>query len=297
MKTLSKKPMIRLALAGTILMAGSCTYKQEREQLQTQAIQLEQQLHERDSAYNSLMTVMTDVETQIEKIKEQENLISMSAYDMEMNKSDQMVVDLENINELITSTNAMVRDLSKRLDKSNLDLSAFRKKVKQIESDLQERESALVLLRQEVAMKDQKIESLETEVEKLFAEVIGRDTTIAIQLEELGRREVALQKGYFAVDSEKKLREEGVITKEGGFLGLGKSTGLQPDMVQGKFTEVDVLLTTKFYIESDKVEIITEHPTDSYKLVRENERVQYLEVTDPLSFWKISKYLVVSTKS
>ncbi|NJK86297.1 MAG: hypothetical protein HC906_10320 [Bacteroidales bacterium] len=35
------------------------------------------------------------------------------------------------------------------------------------------------------------------------------------------------------------------------------------------------------------------HPDGSYKLIEEEEKVAYLEITDPSEFWRISKYAVV----
>lgn len=304
MKTITKSKWLGTTLVLAVLLTSSCTYQKEREQLQEQANQLEQELHARDSAFNELMTVMTQVETQIEKIKEQENIISTQTGDFKSGNGEKMVSDLGIINELIGSTNEMIRDLSKKLENSDMELNAFRKKVKTIEKDLRDREESLSLLRQEVAMKDQKIESLETEVQKLFNYAVRSDSTIEAQRGVLREKQALLDKNtlqinraFFAVDSELNLKQDGLISKEGGFLGIGKTTELQPDAVQGNFTEVDINFTTKFYIDSDKAEVVTEHPSDSYKMVIENNRVQYLEVTDPESFWRISKYLVVSTKS
>jgi len=283
-----------LILLGTLILS-SCG-REEREKLQAQANELEQKLHERDSAFNSIMNVMADVESQIEEIKTQENLIATNSGDFSERNDKQMVGDLKRINELIKNTNDKVRSLSAKLNDSNIELKAFRRKVDGLMKNLQEREKSIAQLQEELQLKDHQIAELNTEVGSLVTRVQLQTETIEIQNQELVDRESKLNTGYFAVDTEKKLREEGLITREGGFLWLGKTTELEADAAQGKFTEVDIQNTKRFYIDSDKMEIVTEHPTDSYKLVNESGKVKYLEVTDPSKFWKISKYLVISVR-
>lgn len=298
MKT-TNKSLLRISaivFAGTLALT-SCD-KKEREQLKAQADSLEYKLQERDSAFNSIMNVMAEVETQIDQIKKQENLISSSSSgDFTPEEKTRMVGDLKKINTLIEETNSKVASLSSELENSNFELNAFKKRVGNMKKDLEDRETSIVKLQEQIEMKDTQIAELNTEVESLVTRVQLQTETIEVQNQELVERENDLNTAFFAVDTERKLKDEGLVAKEGGFLWLGRTTELQADAAQAKFTEVDIQNTRKFYIDSDKMEIVTEHPTNSYKLVNEEGKVKYLEVTDPSKFWKISKYLVVSVKS
>lgn len=296
------KPFINNTIIASTLMVGALLFSscdgEEREQLRAQAEQLEQQLHERDSAFNSIMNIMADVETQIEEIKAQEKLISTQhSSDFVSNDGEQMVSDLKKISDLINDTNAKVAGLNTQLENSNLELKAFRRKVNKMTADLKERETVIVQLRDELESKNLHIAELDSEVNTLVTRVQLQTETIDMQAQEIESKIGDLNTAFFAVDTEKKLKDEGLVTKEGGFLWIGRSTELQADAAQGKFTEVDILNTRRFYIDSDKMEIVTEHPSESYKLVNENNKVKYLEVTDPNKFWQISKYLVISIKS
>ncbi|WP_421897249.1 hypothetical protein [Marinoscillum sp.] len=294
----TKKSTLKIS---AILLVGALAFtscdKEEREQLQAQADELEQKLHERDSAFNSIMNVMAEVETQIEQIKTQENLIaSSSSGDFSSMEKDQMVGDLKKINELISSTNEKVKSLSSQLEDSNIELNAFKRRVQDMMKNLKAREASIAQLKEDIQMKDNRIAELDTEVGSLVTRVQLQTETIELQNQELVERENDLNTAFFAVDTEKKLKDEGLVTKEGGFLWIGKTTELQADAAQQKFTEVDIQNTKRFYIDSEKLEIVTEHPSESYKLVNEDGRVKYLEVVNPSEFWKISKYLVVSVK-
>lgn len=284
-----------------VLLAGALAFSscntEERERLQTEADQLEQKLHERDSAFNSIMNVMAEVEGQIEQIKTQENLITTnSSGDFSTSDKDQMVVDIKRINELINNTNEKMESLSSKLENSSIELNAFKKRVRDMMANLKEREASIVQLTEDLEQKEIRITELSTEVGTLVTRVQLQTETIDIQNQELVERENALNTAFFAVDSENNLKEGGLVTKEGGFLWIGKTTELRADAAQSKFTEVDIQNTKRFYIDSEKMEIVTEHPSGSFELVNEGGKVKYLEVKDPSEFWKISKYLVVSVK-
>jgi hypothetical protein len=45
--------------------------------------------------------------------------------------------------------------------------------------------------------------------------------------------------------------------------------------------------------------VISQHPENSYELVRDEENskvVSYLRILNPTQFWQYTKYLVISTK-
>lgn len=298
MNTQNKSLKSALVIGMAAVLGLSSCDKKEREKLKAQADSLEYKLQERDSAFNNIMNVMADVERQIDDIKQQENLVvNNSSGDFSTSEKNEMVDDLKRINTLINDANSKVASLSSQLENSNFELNAFKKRVQNMKTDLKDRETAITRLQEELQLKDTQIAELNTEVTSLVTRVQLQTETIEVQNQELVERENDLNTAFFAVDTERKLRDEGLITMEGGFLWIGRTTELQADVAQTKFTEVDIQNTKKFYVDSDKMEIVTEHPSDSYKLINEEGKVKYLEVTDPSKFWKISKYLVISVKS
>ena len=298
MNTQNKSLKSALVIGMAAVLGLSSCDKKEREKLKAQADSLEYKLQERDSAFNNIMNVMADVERQIDDIKQQENLVvNNSSGDFSTSEKNEMVDDLKRINTLINDANSKVASLSSQLENSNFELNAFKKRVQNMKTDLKDRETAITRLQEELQLKDTQIAELNTEVTSLVTRVQLQTETIEVQNQELVERENDLNTAFFAVDTERQLRDEGLITMEGGFLWIGRTTELQADVAQTKFTEVDIQNTKKFYVDSDKMEIVTEHPSDSYKLINEEGKVKYLEVTDPSKFWKISKYLVISVKS
>ncbi len=271
--------------------------KTEREKLEAQNQQLEQKLQTRDSLYNGMMSLMTEVESEIKQIKEQENLISTRSDDVDKTRDMDLAGDIRNISDLIQSTNQKVILLSGKLDQADMQVNAFKKRITQLTNELQKYKQNIAQLHDELDLKDEQINNLNVEVGSLVTRVQLQTETIEIQNQELSNREKLLNKGYFAVGSAKNLMQEGLVTKEGGFLWLGRTMELAEDAAQDKFTEINVEDTKRFYLDSDKINLVTEHPSASYKLVSDAGKVKYLEVTDPREFWRISKYLVISVKS
>ena len=86
--------------------------------------------------------------------------------------------------------------------------------------------------------------------------------------------------------------EKKVISKEGGFIGLGKSTKVSQDFNREYFTKVNIEQFNSVNLGAKKVTVLTNHPSSSYKLVG-TKPVEKLEIKNPTEFWSASKYLVI----
>lgn len=291
------KTLIITALAGSTLMF-SCSDKKEREELRKRADLLESKLMERDSAYNELVDIMSNVEGQISKIKEKENLVSLQSQgDFTESEKDQIIEDMNAIDKLIASSSQTIRDLSAKLDNADIASRSFKKRINELSASLENRKTAIDDLKESLIAKDVEIATLTTEVKSLETRVDLQTETIDMQIDKINTQQDRLNTAYFVVGSEKKLVDQGIVTKEGGFLWIGKTTELEANTAQDQFVAIDIRDTNKLVIDSKKVELVTEHPSDSYELISEGDKVQYLNIKNPEKFWGISKYLVISTKS
>ena len=280
-----------------VVLLGSCTDKKERESLRQKAAGLEAQLNARDSAFNTVLTVIEQAELQIREIKSRENLISVKS-GKDLNETDKLMLieDLALIDELIKKTNQKVSSISERLEESNIQVSAFKRKVKRLTDQLGQQESAIGDLRQTLVKKDLEIKDLNQKVEGLASENEQQAELIDLQVDIIDQKQKEINTAYYAIDTEDKLIAKGLIAKEGGFLGLGKTRDLNDNVSVQHLMEIDRTLVDQLEINGKKVEVVTEHPHSSYKLVEEEGVVKYLKIQNPEEFWKISKFLVVSIK-
>jgi hypothetical protein len=106
-----------------------------------------------------------------------------------------------------------------------------------------------------------------------------------------------MNKAYLASGSSKDLRDMGIVSKEGGFLGLGRTESIVNNITDSLFAQIDITELKIIPVNSRDAKFVTEHPADSYNFVREgDDQIAYIEITDPAQFWKISRYAVVELK-
>jgi hypothetical protein len=132
------------------------------------------------------------------------------------------------------------------------------------------------------------IGQLHQKVDTMSRVIVDRETTIGKQTDEMN-------KAFVVSGTYKDLKAKGLLTKEGGVLGLGKKESLQENTLSDKlFTQVDITKTRTIPVNSKNAKLVTEHPASSYELVKDDsDMIAYIEIKDPSSFWKISKYAVV----
>ncbi len=284
--------VVGLVIAGTL-------YFKDYEKKQTTLLQLEQdrgdalalKLFERDSLVNDYVETLNKIEMDLLAIKEKENLLDVQSQDPELarDKKVQIAEDIQLIYSLIEENKKKVADLSRKLKNSGVEIAALNEKVRYLTGVIEERDSSMVVLNQQLQVRDIMIADLNTQKGELENVVADQKNTIAQQTNELN-------KAYFASGNYKELKEKGIIAKDGGFLGLGKSKSLQDTVSTSYFEKIDITLTKSIPVNAKKAELITEHPAGSYEWVQENDQIVSMVINNPQEFWKISKFAVLETK-
>jgi hypothetical protein len=123
-------------------------------------------------------------------------------------------------------------------------------------------------------------------------------TEVKVKQAEIVDKTTKLNTAFYTVGTYKQLRDKKVLSKQGGFLGLGKQPKVVSDFNQDAFTQIDVTSTKSIAINAGgkDARLISTHPNGTYKLQKQNNKVTGIEITDPDKFWKASKYLVVVTE-
>ena len=153
-----------------------------------------------------------------------------------------------------------------------------------------------------IVEKDAQIEQLTAELNKLNIQVndltgqVGNLTTENAQKQaEIEAKTTQLNTAYYIIGTVKELKEKNIITKEGGFVGIGRSKDISDEVDLSYFTKVDITKLNTIPIMKKKVEIISKHPAGSYRIEGENS-ADSLVILDATQFWSMSKVLVISVK-
>jgi hypothetical protein len=158
---------------------------------------------------------------------------------------------------------------------------------------LSELEKSIVELERSVGEKDAEIGSLKEQLSSTNASLASMIQMYQDkeQLADMQRNE--LNTAYYCVGTQKELRDNGVLSKEGGFIGIGRVDRLNTqDLNMAYFKQIDITQTTVIPVNAKKAKLVTSHPAGTYELVG-TDRVDNLTIKDTAAFWSVSRYLVI----
>lgn len=248
-----------------------------------------EQLTARDSMINDWLTTFDQIEKNLTAIKQKENILSMQSTGTEMSKDkkNQVLEDIKSINNLIEENKKKIASLSAQLKKSGSTITGLQTRIADLETSMKEYEGQVTELKTTLANKD-------VEINQLNTNVVAYKDTVTMKNEMISNQVSKMHEAFVASGTYKDLKEKGLLTKEGGFLGLGRKESVIQDFPEGIFQKIDLTQTTTIPVNSKSVKLITEHPSSSYELVKEGENtIAYIEIKNPDEFWRISKYAVV----
>ncbi|RMG68339.1 MAG: hypothetical protein D6722_11945 [Bacteroidetes bacterium] len=279
------------------------------KQLESENQRLRDEKVVQDSLLTDFMETFNAFETNLAQIRERESLVAMNADNPEFRTEgkERVIEDMTLINELLEQNRLIIDSLEQKVAASDGRLGEFRRMVTRLKQQLAEKDAEVVTLKDQLVAMNFEVESLNRRVDTLgrmnnnlarlsdtqSQELAMQEEQLRIQEELMARQQAEMQTAFFVTGSMRDLKEKNVLTREGGFIGIGGSKKLLDDFSQEPFTQIDITEIRTIPIDTKKAEIVTQHPSDSYVLNETDKRIQSLEITDPERFWSSSKYLVV----
>jgi len=232
------------------------------------------------------------IEKNLQAIKEKEKIITLNAADREFSKDrkQQITEDINYINTLLDQNKKKIASLNEQLKKSGGTIKGLQNKIAELETAMKQSEIEIADLKTALTEKNFKIEQLNSTVNTMQVAIAEKDQTISTQTAEIN-------KAFVTAGTFKSLKAKGLVSKEGGFLGLGKNKSLKDSFPDSLFSQIDITVTKTIPVNSKSAKLLTEHPSGSYEMIHEDkDKIAYIEIKDPNAFWKISKYAVVEIK-
>ncbi|MCE3226781.1 MAG: hypothetical protein K0S32_1332 [Bacteroidetes bacterium] len=237
-------------------------------------------LNEKEAALQEFIGAFNEIQENLNAIKEKERIVTNASSTGDVkNKEDQIKEDIQAIYDLMNKNKSRIGALSKKLKDANLKLEGMEKMIENLQNTIN--------------LKDSEIADLKSKVESLNIELTNLNTNYKAVEEESAAKTEELNTAYYAMGTSKELKEKNVISREGGFIGIGKTTKVKEDFNKEYFTKVNIEQTTVINVGAKKAKIITSHPKNSYKIVGTDKNVEKIEITNAKDFWGASKYLVV----
>jgi chromosome segregation ATPase len=244
------------------------------------------------------------IESNLAKIGQYEDMIKGNITDAESNSSlspeERIQNEISMIEQLINENNQIIADLNSKIAEKDTRLANYSKTIKELQARVSEYKANVEVLVAEKAALQKNLDEttlaknkLVTEVDNLGNEVAQKSNTIEEQNQQLLDTELKLNTAYYAVGTYKALRDQNIVEKEGGFLGINREKSLANGLERQKFQEIDIREVHEIPVDSRHCEIITDQDPSSYALEYDGNKVSKIKITNPAKFWGKSKYLVV----
>jgi DNA repair exonuclease SbcCD ATPase subunit len=236
-----------------------------------------------DAALDSFFRAFNDIQANLDEIKQKEKIINSTTAGGDVAGREQQIKgDIQAIYDLMIINKQRLAAAKKNLKKSETKIASLNETIANLEKTLAEREAEIVVLKEQLEKMNLELSNLTMNYQELQQEV-------DVKTEKLNT-------AFYAYGSKEELIKNGVLNKEGGFIGIGKQTKVSDDMNKEYFTRVDVTQFTELVLSAKKATVATTHPADSYKIEGTDGRADKLVIIDAEKFWSVSKYLVIIVK-
>tara|TARA_B100000508_G_scaffold138385_1_gene134350 strand:- start:35439 stop:36293 length:855 start_codon:yes stop_codon:yes gene_type:complete len=255
------------------------TESKEVIELRNKVEQLQLENEMKDSVLNEAISFFNEVQANLAKINIKEEEIRVRSSNPEITPEDQewILQEIQNINFLREQNAKKVRSLQGKIKDQTLRIQELENMVDRLVLQIQSRDEQIASLKRTLA-------DLDMEYAELFDEYQEQVELALDVMKEMN----TVHYSYGTLD---ELVENGVLVREGGFIGIGRKTTIADDMNQDYFQHMDKTKTKQITIVGEDPEIITDHPVSSYEW-----NGNKLVILDAEKFWRISNYLVVTVE-
>jgi len=246
-----------------------------------------------DSNYNQTLSLLNEIEAGFVVISQNEKQMHLNLEGTEGKRTtqrDQIVAQMTAIKESMEQNKAKIAELrnleAKKRKANNLlanENTLLSETIIRLQNKMDEQGLQIQALQTELVQKNIVIDELNTTVNNQQNELERQQTTISEQVTDKNTV-------WYCVASTKQLKEAKIVT-DAGLFQSGKV--MKNDFDKKAFTQIDLRSISSIPTNSTSVKILSSHPQSSYRLVIGANKKITITITDPTSFWSVSKYLVV----
>lgn len=283
-----KKLVMLLAVAALVTSCAKKTDSTTSEQAMQEATraELESAIADRDQ----LLGLVNEISSNMDQIKRLENILTVgegSSSEVGSQRS-QIEADIAAIQATLQQRREQLAQLEERLNRSNLNNKNLQATITALNNQIKNQEDEIASLTNNLTEARRQIGSLNETVDSLNTTVSTVTDERNIAQQEVEDVTAELNTCYYVAANKSELKEHKII--ETGF--LRKTKLLKGDFDQSFFQTANKQTLTTLNLHSNKAEVKTNHPADSYSLDDVNGS-KVLRILDPAKFWSLTNYLVI----
>ncbi len=257
------------------------TQSEEYKRLQEDKATVAEESSLKDSTINDMFGAFNRITENLRLIREKQGLLPSSGQSVEggVTMEQGIVGDLRAIDSLLNVNRKIIARMKKSEAADDVRLSELAKTIAGLE--------------QSIGDKDKEIGAIKEQLASTNASLASMIQMYQDKEQQANMQQTELNTAWYCVGTQKELRDNSILSKEGGVIGIGSVNKLNTtDLNKSYFKEVDITKVSSIPLDAKKAKVVTTHPAGSYELVGTG-RVEGLTIKDPAAFWSVSKYLVV----
>jgi len=200
-------------------------------------------------------------------------------------QKEQMLGTITDLKQSVNNTKLKIEELEKSLASNQKEMASLRRVIDNLKKSVAEREATIQKLTTEVASLQGTVAGLQTDVQRGQEKITEQQGVIDTKTKELGLV-------YYLIGTKDDLKQKGIITEKGGFIGIGKTPLLTADFKDSDFTAIDTNMTTEIPLWGVKPVVLSTQNKASYELQLLADQKSKLLIKDPVEFRKV-KYVVI----
>lgn len=295
---MNMKQLTMLLVAACLVGLSACNTKKEKEQegkdLSALTIDsLRQALTQSQNENSDMIETLSQIQEGFDRINEAEGIVNVESRQGESANRQRILDNMALIQNKLKLNRELIANLQQQLRTSNQSDARTKAKLEEMVANftkqLEDKDAEIQKLRAELAEKDikiaeqgEQINTLNSNVQDLTKKNEEKDKTVSAQDKEL-------HTAYYVFGTKKELKEQRILEKGDAVL---KGNNFNKDY----FTRIDQRVTKTIKLYSKSAKLMTNHPAGSYTLEKDAQGQYTLRITNPQTFWSVSKYLVITVK-
>jgi len=262
------------------VLAASCGQAKQKEQLtelQSSNDSLVLEKVNRDSTMTDVLTAFEAIDSNFRAIeKHKTNIAARVKQKRNKNRVKRdILIEIDAMDSLLKQNMVLIEDMIQNTGGESAEAQLFKRLFDMLFSKAKEEDQKVAVIRGE-------LNSLGGDFAQLFEDYVNAEKEKWDMADELNT-------AWFLMDTKKGMKQKDLVDKK----MLFSSDKLSKDFDRNLFQKINIQDISSIPIQKSEAKLITNHPSGSYELKMENNKVKELVITDPKAFWSISKYLLV----
>ena len=283
------KRIVISLLALTVLMA--CNNKKEEKNLASQNTidSLTDVVNQKNNELNDIMSTFNDIQEGFREINEAEGRVNIARNNGEINAKADIMENISFIKRTMQLNKERIAKLREQLKESSFNTSKLQATIESLNKELESKTARIEELQAELDSKNAHIAHQDKQISELNTNVNSLTADNAAKARAVEQQDKQLNTAWYVFGTKKELREQHILEGTNKVL---KGNNFNKDY----FTKIDIRVDKVIKLYSKSAKLLTNHPAGSYSLDKDARGMYTLRITNPTTFWSVSKYLVVVVK-